>query len=107
MEDGYSLSNVGWALELRAREHVAWLMNRERSEGGVGVCVFSTKSVDLELALIDHILFPFSVALPPAFPPPAHPPRQSRPFTCVHQPRMLGAHALSTAGPQSANVINA
>lgn len=32
------------------------------------MCMFSMRSIDLELALIDHILFPLSVALPPPFP---------------------------------------
>lgn len=35
------------------------------------MCVFSMKSIDLELALIDHIPFPFSVTPPvPPHPPP-------------------------------------
>lgn len=68
MGEGYSPLSVGSALELGAWEH---MMNRERCEGGVGMCMFSTKSIDLELAVIDHILFPVSVALPPPLPPPA------------------------------------
>ena len=46
----------------------------------VCVCVFSVKSIDLELALIDHIPFPFSVT-----PPPSHPPSFLH-HNCTHTP---------------------
>ena len=55
------------------------------------MCMFSMRSIDLELALIDHILFPFSLALPPTLP-------------LVYL--MLGAQVLSTSMRHSDSVIN-
>lgn len=75
-------------------------MGRGVKGGGVGMCMFSMRRIDLELALIDHILFPFSVALPPPFP---HQHAQH-----AHPPARLG-HLPGLGGPadaRSARFIN-
>lgn len=61
LRDDYSKSRrIAGVLPARPRVRDA--------ERGAGVCTFSIKSADLELALIDHIPFPFSVTRRSPFP---------------------------------------